>query len=89
MTKLTMMGHIEDTDRVLQRAIDERNDYGKEFISFWLNNDFKKVIFTGSGTSYNAMRVIRNMWKALQLNQLFLLTQRALIQAAVLEMIKF
>lgn len=62
MTKLTMMGHIEDTDRVLQRAIDERNDYGKEFISFWLNNDFKKVIFTGSGTSYNAMRVIRNMF---------------------------
>lgn len=62
MAKLTMMGHIEDTARVLQRAIDERNDYAKEFIDFWLKSDFKKVIFTGSGTSYNAMRVIRNMF---------------------------
>lgn len=57
-----MMGHVEDTARVLQRAFDERNDYGKEFIDFWLKNDFKKVIFTGSGTSYNAMRVVRNMF---------------------------
>lgn len=62
MAKLTMMGHIEDTARVLQRAIDECNDYGQEFIAFWLKNNFKKVIFTGSGTSYNAMRVIRNMF---------------------------
>ena len=62
MAKLTMMGHIEDTARVLQRAIDERKDYGQEFIDFWQNNNFKKVIFTGSGTSYNAMRVIRNMF---------------------------
>lgn len=62
MAKLTMMGHIEDTARVLQRAIDERNDYAKELIDFWLKSDFKKVIFTGSGTSYNAMRVIRNMF---------------------------
>ena len=62
MTKLTMMGHIKDTARVLQRAIDERRDYGQDFIDFWLKSDFKKVIFTGSGTSYNAMRVIRNIF---------------------------
>lgn len=62
MTKLSMMGHIEDTARVLQRTIAERDEYGQELIAFWLKKDFKKVIFTGSGTSYNAMRVIRNMF---------------------------
>ena len=60
MTKLNMMGHIEDTGRVLRRAFDERNDYGKEFIDFLTKRDFKKIYFTGSGTSYNAMRVVRN-----------------------------
>ncbi|MEB3364846.1 hypothetical protein SDC49_18840 [Lactobacillus sp. R2/2] len=45
MAKLTMMGHIEDTARVLQRAIDERKDYGQEFIDFWQNNNFKKLFY--------------------------------------------
>ncbi|WP_028984271.1 SIS domain-containing protein [Sporolactobacillus terrae] len=62
MTKLTMMGHIEDTSRVLKRAYDERNAYGKDFIDLLSQGDFKKVYFTGSGTSYNSMRVIRNMF---------------------------
>lgn len=60
MAKLTMMDHIEDTSRVLQRAYDERSDYGQDFINLLTNGDFKKIYFTGSGTSYNAMRVIRN-----------------------------
>lgn len=60
MTKLTMMGHIEDTGRVLRRAFDERDDYGKDFIQFLATRDFRKIYFTGSGTSYNAMRVVRN-----------------------------
>lgn len=62
MAKLTMMEHIEDTARVLQRAFDEREEYGKDFIDFMVKNDIKKIYFTGSGTSYNAMRVIRNMF---------------------------
>lgn len=62
MTKLTMMEHIEDTGRVLRRAFDERDDYGKEFIDFLTKRDFKKIYFTGSGTSYNAMRVARNIF---------------------------
>lgn len=62
MAKLTMMEHIEDTARVLQRAFDERVEYGEDFIDFMTRNDFKKIYFTGSGTSYNTMRVIRNMF---------------------------
>ncbi|WP_179393897.1 SIS domain-containing protein [Lacticaseibacillus absianus] len=60
MAKLTMMDHIEDTGRVLQRAYDERTDYGKDFVKLLTEGDYKKIYFTGSGTSYNAMRVVRN-----------------------------
>lgn len=62
MAKMTMMNHIEDTGRVLARAYDERSDYGADFVKLLKENDFKKIYFTGSGTSYNAMRVIRNMF---------------------------
>lgn len=62
MAKMTMMDHITDTGRVLARAYDEREDYGADFVSLFKKNDFKKVYFTGSGTSYNAMRVVRNIF---------------------------
>ncbi|WP_164512004.1 SIS domain-containing protein [Lacticaseibacillus daqingensis] len=63
-----MMDHIEDTGRVLQRAYDERADYGADFINLLAKGDYKKIYFTGSGTSYNAMRVVRNTFvKLLQI----------------------
>ncbi|MDO1605820.1 SIS domain-containing protein [Lactobacillus sp. YT155] len=62
MGKMNMLDHILDTGRVLSRAYDERMEYGKDFIEFLSKGDFKKIYFTGSGTSYNAMRVVRNMF---------------------------
>lgn len=63
MTKLTMEDHVKDTSRVLKRAYEEFDEYSKDFVGVFQKNNIKKVFFTGSGTSYNAMRVIRNMFE--------------------------
>lgn len=62
MGKLSMIGHIKDTPRVIKKAYNLRNEYGKEFIQTFTNHNFKRVYFLGSGTSYNASLVIRNMF---------------------------
>lgn len=62
MTKLTMMEHIEDTPRVLKKALTTQKEYGTEFINLLSENNFKKIYFLGSGTSGNAMMVIRNLF---------------------------
>lgn len=62
MEKLSMIGHVKDTQRVLKRAFDERFDYGKQFIETMAKRDFKKIFFLGSGTSHHSMLVIRNMF---------------------------
>lgn len=59
---LSMIGHVKDTPRVLRRAFQERQQYGKEFIDIFAARDIKKIFFLGSGTSHHAMLAVRNMF---------------------------
>ena len=60
--KLSMIGHIKDTPRVLKKAYDLRNEYMGDFVKAFVEHDFKKVYFLGSGTSHNVSMVIRNIF---------------------------
>lgn len=60
--KLSMIGHIKDTPRVLKKAYDIRSEYMSDFLRAFTEHDFKKVYFLGSGTSHHAALVIRNIF---------------------------
>ncbi|WP_296876866.1 SIS domain-containing protein [Thomasclavelia sp.] len=60
--KLSMIGHIKDTSRVLKKAYETRNLYMKDFVDAFVNNNFKKVYFLGSGTSHHVALVIKNIF---------------------------
>lgn len=60
--KLSMIGHVKDTPRVLKKAYDIRNEYMNDFVDAFVNHDFKKVYFLGSGTSHHVSLVIRNIF---------------------------
>lgn len=60
--KLSMIGHIIDTPRVLKKAFDIRDQYMTDFVNAFIEHDFKKVYFLGSGTSNNVSMVIRNIF---------------------------
>ena len=60
--KLSMIGHVKDTPRVLRKAYDIRNEYMHDFVEAFVNHDFKKVYFLGSGTSHHVSLVIRNIF---------------------------
>jgi len=60
--KLSMIGHIIDTPRVLKVAYDTRDQYMTDFVNAFVNHNFKKVYFLGSGTSNNVSMVIRNIF---------------------------
>ena len=60
--KLSMIGHVKDTPRVLWKAYDIRNEYMHDFVEAFVNHDFKKVYFLGSGTSHHVSLVIRNIF---------------------------
>ena len=62
MEKLSMIGHVKDTPRVCQNAITQRNEYMKDIVDAFTQHDFKKVYFTGSGTSHHVSMVIKNIW---------------------------
>jgi len=59
---LSMIGHVKDTTRVLRRAYDERQAYGRQLVEFFASHDIRKAYFVGSGTSHNASLVIRDMF---------------------------
>lgn len=61
-TKMSMMEHIVDTPRVLKKAYDTRNEYMNDFVNAFVNHNFKKVYFLGSGTSHHVSLVIRNIF---------------------------
>lgn len=63
MGKLTMIGHVKDTSRVLKRAYNERFDYGQDFIDLFAEKQFKKVYFLGAGTSYHVSSAIKNVFE--------------------------
>ena len=60
--KLSMIGHIKDTPRVLKKAYETRNEYMNDIVNAFVDNNFKKVYFLGSGTSYHVAVVIRNIF---------------------------
>ena len=60
--KLSMIGHILDTPRVLKKAYALRGEYMQDFVSAFVHHDFKKVYFLGSGTSNHVSMVIKNLF---------------------------
>lgn len=60
--KLSMIGHVQDTPRVLKKAYDIRHEYMTAFVKAFTEHDFKKVYFLGSGTSHHVALVIRNIY---------------------------
>lgn len=60
--KLSMIGHVIDTPRVIKKAYDTRDQYMTDFVNAFVEHDFKKVYFLGSGTSNNVSMVIRNIF---------------------------
>lgn len=60
--KLSMIGHVQDTPRVLKKAYDIRHEYMTDFVKAFTEHDFKKVYFLGSGTSHHVALVIRNIY---------------------------
>ncbi|MPM28353.1 Glutamine--fructose-6-phosphate aminotransferase [isomerizing] [bioreactor metagenome] len=62
MEKLSMIGHIEDTPRVLRKTYKIRDEYLKAVVDAFTQHDFKKVFFLGSGTSHHVALVIRNIF---------------------------
>lgn len=61
-TKLSMIGHVKDTPRVLKKAYETRNEYMNDFVDAFVNHHFKKIYFLGSGTSHHVTLVIRNIF---------------------------
>ena len=57
-----MIGHVQDIPRVLKKAYDIRHEYMSDFVNAFVNHDFKKVYFLGSGTSHHVALVIRNIF---------------------------
>jgi glucosamine 6-phosphate synthetase-like amidotransferase/phosphosugar isomerase protein len=60
--KLSMIGHILDTPRVLKKAYALRGEYMQDFVNAFVHHDFKKVYFLGSGTSNHVSMVIKNLF---------------------------
>ena len=60
--KLSMIGHVKDIPRVLTKAYETRTEYMKDFVDAFVNHNFKKVYFLGSGTSHHVSLVIRNIF---------------------------
>lgn len=60
--KLSMIGHVKDTPRVIKNAYNNRNEYMNSFVEAFVNHDFKKVYFLGSGTSHHVSWVIKNIF---------------------------
>ena len=60
--KLSMIGHVIDTPRVIKNAYNNRNEYMHDVVDAFVNNDFKKVYFLGSGTSHHVSWVIKNIF---------------------------
>ena len=60
--KLSMIGHIQETPRVLKKAYTLRDEYMNDFVDAFVSHDFKKVYFLGSGTSNHVSMVIKNLF---------------------------
>lgn len=57
----SMYGYIKDGGNALRNTFAERAVFCKPFAELMAKNNFKKVLFVGSGTSYNASLYITTM----------------------------
>lgn len=53
MSENAMFEYINETPAVLQRILNERKEFAKEFVENFKKNDYKRFIIIGSGTSYH------------------------------------
>lgn len=80
--KLSMIGHIKDTPRVLKKAYDIRDTYMHDFVNAFVTHNFKKVYFLGSGTSHHVALVIRNIFvEILKVEELLVSRRSSLIMS--------
>lgn len=54
MDKPTVLGYMKDQPRALQATLASQHEFVDPFVEVFKQHDIKKVIFFGSGTSYNA-----------------------------------
>lgn len=52
--KHTVLNHINEQPVALKRVFDQRNDFVESFLDIFKNRGIRKILFFGSGTSYNA-----------------------------------
>lgn len=63
MDKPTVLGYMHDQPRALKYAFENREEFLKPFVEIFKEHNIKKVLFFGSGTSYNASLIAAYYFK--------------------------
>lgn len=63
MEKATVIGYIKDQPRALRATLENRNVFVNPFVEVFKKHNIKKVLFFGSGTSYNASIIAAHYFK--------------------------
>lgn len=59
----TVLGYMKSQPEVLDRTYRNKDVFVKPFVEYFLKNDIKKIIFFGSGTSYNVSNIAAYYFK--------------------------
>ena len=59
----TVLGYMHDQPRALQKTFKNRNEFVEPFVEIFKEHRIKKVLFFGSGTSYNASLIAAYYFK--------------------------
>ncbi|MEF9893411.1 MAG: SIS domain-containing protein [Anaerorhabdus sp.] len=63
MDEVSVLNYMYDQPRALKSAFDQREIFITPFIELFAKNNIKKVLFFGSGTSYNAAIIAAHYFK--------------------------
>jgi glucoselysine-6-phosphate deglycase len=63
MVKPTVLGYMRDQPRALKAVYHDRDEFVKPFEQLFKKHSYKKVLFFGSGTSYNASQIAAYYFK--------------------------
>lgn len=63
MEKATVLGYIKDQPRALREVSQRKNEFVAPFVEVFKKYPIKKVLFFGSGTSYNASVIAAHYFK--------------------------
>lgn len=63
MEKATVIGYIKDQPRALRATLENKDVFVHPFVEVFKQNRIKKIIFFGSGTSYNASLIAAHYFK--------------------------